>query len=153
MKKNISISKKEVSTAKKKATPKSPLDKVNKEKVIEAIHHSKGIISNAARCCNVSRTAMYRLIDKYSLRDELSSIREISLDFVESQLFKLIEGIPILDDDGNVIGWQVLPDKTCIIFFLKTIGKNRGYVERSEHINVEKKDFSELPTLEDLENL
>jgi hypothetical protein len=44
---------------------------------------------------------------------------DIALDFVESQAYKGIE-------DG---------DKSLIIFYLKTKGRKRGYVERSENIN------------------
>jgi len=42
-------------------------------------------------------------------------------------------GIPKKDEDGNMAGWVLKPDRQAIEFFLKTKGRHRGYVERTEH--------------------
>lgn len=49
------------------------------------------------------------------IKKKLSQL-DIALDFAESELFKQIK-------EGNITG---------VIFFLKTKGKKRGYIERSE---------------------
>jgi len=49
-------------------------------------------------------------------KEKVESVGDIALDFAESELFKQIK-------EGNITG---------VIFFLKTKGKKRGYIERSE---------------------
>ena len=57
------------------------------------------------------------VVERYpDLKDVLVEAREGALDLAESKLIKLIK-------EGNL---------TAIIFFLKTQGKHRGYVERQE---------------------
>lgn len=44
-------------------------------------------------------------------------------------------GIPIRDEKGQIIGWTLKPSREAIEFFLKTRGRNRGYVDRTETIH------------------
>lgn len=78
---------------------------------------SKGIISTACDAAQISRMTFYRWKkEDPEFASLVSEIEEASIDYVES---KLIENI-----DQN---------KTSeILFYLKTKGKNRGYVERQE---------------------
>ena len=65
----------------------------------------------------MGRTQFYQwLKDDEEFKKQVDDISNITLDFAESQLHKQIM-------DGNT---------TATIFYLKTKGKNRGYVERSE---------------------
>jgi hypothetical protein len=50
------------------------------------------------------------------IKQQLKKYRDVAIDFAESQLHKQIK-------EGN---------STATIFFLKTKGKKRGYVERQE---------------------
>jgi hypothetical protein len=85
--------------------------------MIEALKKSLGIVSTAAKSCGVSRDQHYTWCkDDDVYRAKVEDIRNIALDFAESQLMKQI-------NDGNT---------TALIFFLKTQGKRRGYVERQE---------------------
>lgn len=88
------------------------------EQMIEAIKAANGIIATAARRLGCDRSTVYAYINKYktvaAARDEA---RETTLDWVES---KLMEQIGV----GNM---------TAIIFYLKTQGKQRGYIERVDH--------------------
>lgn len=91
---------------------------LNPELVAARLAKNHGNITLVADEFGVTRTAVYNLIRKRpTLQRILSDAREGCLDHAESALFaKVCEGE----------GWAV-----C--FLLKTLGKNRGYVERSEH--------------------
>jgi len=69
----------------------------------------------------------------------------------ESAHRKLRNGIPINDEDGTMIGWVEKPDRAAIEFFLKTIGKEHGYVERQEITGAEGRDLT--PPIFNFKNL
>ena len=108
---------------KKKVNPQlANRTELNKKTVIAALNASLGVVSTACKRAGVSRTQFYEWIKTdEEFKSSVDEISDIAIDFVESRLFKRIE-------DG---------DTTSIIFFLKTKGKARGYVERAEHINVD----------------
>lgn len=88
-----------------------------KKELIEAMENCHGIVSDACKSVGVSRVTYY---DYYKndpeFKASIDSIEGTVIDFVENKLFEKIE-------KGDV---------TCIIFYLKTKGKNRGYIEKSE---------------------
>lgn len=102
------------------------------EKIAE-IYKKKGCnITAACAALNISRVTFYKRKEKSKKLQELIEEADESLiDFAES---KLVEHI----NDGDV---------TSLIFFLKTKGKKRGYVERTEH------DVNANPFLELMESL
>lgn len=75
-----------------------------------------GNISTAAESLGVERKTLYTWIEDESLQDVVIEGRNARLDFAESKL------------DQNINNG----DTTAIIFLLKTLGKERGYVERQE---------------------
>jgi hypothetical protein len=88
----------------------------NKKKaMLDALEHSYGIVTTAAKIAGVGRTTHYRWLnedDEY--KQAVDDIDNAALDFAESALHgKIAKG-----------------DTTAIIFFLKTKGKKRGYSER-----------------------
>ena len=85
--------------------------------VAQAIRDTNGMVSAAARKLGVSRQTVYRYINQYvSVKEAVDDAREQLLDMTESKLFEAVK-------DGNV---------TAAMFVLKTVGRNRGYVERQE---------------------
>ena len=84
--------------------------------VIEALEKSLGVVSIACKAAGVSRTQFYEWMKVAEFKRRVDDIKEITLDFAESKLHKLIDG-------GNV---------GATIFYLKTRGKKRGYVEIQE---------------------
>jgi hypothetical protein len=102
--------------------------KVTNQQVIDALERSAGILSAAAELLPVSRQAIQDRINRYpSLAVAQMEIKEKNIDFAES---KLMQGIK----SGNM---------TAIIFYLKTMGKDRGYMERQQVEDVTKYyDFS-----------
>ena len=98
------------------------------EKIAE-VYKKKGCnITAACAALNITRQTFYnRKLNSKKLCEMIEDADESLLDFAES---KLVEHI----NDGDV---------TSLIFFLKTKGKKRGYVERSEH-DVNSNAFQEL---------
>jgi hypothetical protein len=89
----------------------------HKKAIIEALEQSLGVVTTACKKVNVSRTQYYIwLKEDKEFADAVNDIDNIALDFAESQLHKQIK-------EGNT---------TATIFFLKTKGHKRGYVERQE---------------------
>lgn len=88
-----------------------------REQIIEVLEQNGGLLRSSAQKMKVSRTALYKWIEAdASLSASLDSIREGMIDFAEGKLFKLIQ-------DEN---------PQAIFFYLKTIGRKRGYTERLE---------------------
>ena len=88
-----------------------------KENLITALEKTKGIVTDACKQANISRSTYYKYYKQDDqFKADVDEINNIALDHAESKLFKLI-------DDCNV---------TAIIFYLKTRGKSRGYTEKQE---------------------
>ncbi len=87
-----------------------------KKSVLEALEKSLGVVTTACKAAGVSRTQFYEWLKEPEFKAKVDEVKEITLDFAESKLHKLIDG-------GNV---------GATIFFLKTKGRSRGYVEHQE---------------------
>lgn len=87
------------------------------KKIIAALKEDRGLLTMAARRAGVS----YRTVNRYanefpSVRQAVYDAKESMLDVAENELYKKIK-------NGNIV---------ATLFFLKTKGKIRGYVERQE---------------------
>jgi hypothetical protein len=88
-----------------------------KKAMILALTKSLGIVTTACKIVDIDRGTHYNWMrDDPEYKAQVESLKDVVLDFAESKLHKKI-------DDG---------DTTATIFFLKTQGKGRGYIERSE---------------------
>jgi len=100
-----------------------------KEQMLEALEKSLGIVSTACKMVDVGRTTHYEWMKSdEEYKKAVDSIQDSVLDFAESHLYKLVK-------EGN---------PAATIFFLKTKGKKRGYIERQEIEVTEKKPLSWL---------
>jgi len=89
----------------------------HKKAILEALEQSLGVVTSACKKVGIGRTTFYGwLADDKEFAEQVKDIENVVLDFAESQLHKQIK-------DGN-------PSST--IFYLKTKGKKRGYVEKME---------------------
>ena len=89
----------------------------NKKAMLEALEKSLGVVTTACKQVGISRMSHYRYLeDDPQYAKDVRDIENVALDFAESKLHKQI-------DKG---------DTTACIFYLKTKGKQRGYVERIE---------------------
>jgi hypothetical protein len=88
---------------------------ITAEQTVKAIQGSGGFVTQIAKRLGCSPRHVYRLLDKYqTAKDALFDERESMLDMAEGEMYKKIKG----------------GDTTMIIFYLKTQGKKRGYVEQ-----------------------
>ena len=103
-----------------------------KKAMIQAMEKSLGIVTTACRNVGIARDTHYRWMrDDDDYRKAVESIEGIALDLAESKLHEEILG-------GNT---------AAIIFFLKTKGKRRGYVEKQEvETTIKQPDFSGIST-------
>jgi|TARA_B110000908_G_scaffold172206_1_gene238353 hypothetical protein len=90
---------------------------IKKEAILSALENSLGVVTVACKSVDIPRSTYYKwLKEDEKFAEQVKDIENIALDFGESQLHKQI-GL------GNT---------SATIFFLKTKGKKRGYIERSE---------------------
>ena len=85
--------------------------------MVEALEKSLGIVTTACKAVGISRETHYRWTredEEYKMAVE--SVADIALDFAESKLHQSISS-------GS---------DAATIFYLKTKGKKRGYIERQE---------------------
>lgn len=89
----------------------------HKKAMIEALEQSLGIVTSACKKVGIGRTTHYEwLKTDEEYKKNVESIEDVALDFAESQLHLQIQ-------DGST---------ASTIFYLKTKGKKRGYIERTE---------------------
>ena len=83
-----------------------------KEQLLSYLKQSLGVVTTACDAAGVSRRSHYRWYDSDNdYKNSVDEITNTALDFVESKLYESIKkGTP-----------------ACIIFYLKTKGKSRGY--------------------------
>jgi hypothetical protein len=102
---------------------------------IENLKRSMNNVTVACKNTNISRETYYRWLeeDEEFRRQCKEVVPEQNLDFVESKLFELINGISISKYvRGKEVIYKRQPDVTAVIFYLKTKGKKRGYIEKTE---------------------
>jgi hypothetical protein len=88
-----------------------------KKRLLVALEKSLGVVSTACKKAKLSRKTFYEYCkEDADFKAAVDDIQDVALDFAESRLFKSIA-------DGS---------DTATIFYLKTKGKKRGYIERQE---------------------
>ena len=88
-----------------------------KAEMILALESTKGVVTDAAEIAGIARSTHYLWMTEDKVyKDAVTDLQDVVLDFAENKLFKLV-------DKGDV---------AATLFLLKTKGKKRGYVERTE---------------------
>lgn len=88
-----------------------------KKQYLEALEKSLGVKTTACKITGIGRTTVYDWIKSdEEFRKAVDEVEQVALDFVESKLFEQIRG----------------NNTPSTIFYLKTKGKKRGYVERNQ---------------------
>lgn len=103
------------------------------KKFLKVFDSVGGNITIACKQANVkSRTTYYRWMENEAFKEKIDEVNESFIDLAESQL-RIAVG---------------RGDLQAVFFLLKTKGKSRGYVEKTEHdvsINPFEKLMRELP--------
>lgn len=88
-----------------------------KKNLIEALEKSLGVVTPACKNAGCSRETFYKYCrEDAEFKKAVDEIEGVALDFAESQLHKQIQsGVP-----------------ASTMFYLKTKGKKRGYIEKQE---------------------
>jgi len=87
----------------------------NKKRMLEALEKALGVVTTACKITSLSRAQHYKWLEEDAeYKEQCESVGEMALDYAESKLHANI-------GKGK---------ETSIIFFLKTKGKRRGYIER-----------------------
>jgi|TARA_R110000796_G_scaffold168058_3_gene284948 hypothetical protein len=90
---------------------------IKKESLLKALEQSLGVVTVACKKANIPRSTYYKwLKEDQDFSAKVKEIENVALDFAESQLHTQI-------GEGNT---------SATIFYLKTKGKKRGYIERQE---------------------
>ena len=90
---------------------------LKKEAMLQALENSLGVVTVACKQSSTPRSTYYKwLKEDEEFAKQVKEIENIALDFAESQLHSQMK-------DGST---------SATIFYLKTKGKKRGYIERSE---------------------
>lgn len=95
-------------------------DKIQHKKtlLVNAMIKNFGNVSEACKVLNINRSMFYDYYNSdLEFKTQIDDIKNIALDFVESKLIGKIK-------EGDIV---------AILFYLKTQGKKRGYVERVEN--------------------
>ena len=91
--------------------------KYTAEQIVAQVKNSGGFVTEIARRLEVSRRTVYNYKEKYAtVTEAIFEEKEGLLDLAESELLRQVRA-------GHM---------TAIIFYLKTQGKGRGYIERQE---------------------
>lgn len=117
-----------------------------KKAILTALETYHGIVTDACGSIGLPRSTFYDwLKSDPEFKAAVDEIQDVALDFVESKLFQKINGVAMLGDEGEV--YNQPPSDTAIIFYLKTRGKKRGYIERTELTGADGKDLNYNVTL------
>lgn len=103
-----------------------------KEATLEALEKSLGVVTTACKKVNVARSTFYKwLTEDKEFEAAVNDMDNIALDFAESSLHRQIQsGIP-----------------SSTIFYLKTRGKKRGYIERTEVTGADGESLAQITSI------
>lgn len=90
---------------------------IKKAAMLKAMEDALGVVTIACKTVGINRRTHYTwMADDPEYKKAIDDLQEVALDFAESKLHQSIR-------NGS---------DTATIFYLKTKGKKRGYIERQE---------------------
>lgn len=106
-----------------------------KQAMVLALHKTLGIVTKASEIVGIAPSTHYGWLkedEEYAFA--VQEVHDKAIDFAESKLFELMEGATkeVVTHNGRIVTIKEAPNTSATIFYLKTKGKKRGYVERQE---------------------
>ena len=106
----------------------------HKKAMLDALEKSLGVVTSACKSVGIGRTTFYDWMNTdEEFKKQVNDIQNIALDYAESHLHKQIK-------DGST---------SATIFYLKTKGKNRGYIERQEITGVDGENLFHVKVIDE----
>jgi hypothetical protein len=116
-----------------------------KENLLVALRNSLGVVKDACAVVGIARRTFYYWLETdQDFKSQVDTIKEESVDFVESKMFERIKGyeheavkiFPPKKSGEKPIEVKYIehypPSEVLIQFYLKTKAKDRGYVEKQQ---------------------
>lgn len=99
-----------------------------KEQVLEWLPKLRFHISKTCKKVGIHRTTLqYWLKTDEEFKKNYLAVQEEKMDDSEERLFLLSQGIPKIDQNGKLTGWEVRPHFGALVTLLKAQAKDRGY--------------------------
>ena len=87
-----------------------------KNNLLNALEKNLGVVTSACKEVNCNRSTFYKYYNNdVKFKEKVDELQNVALDFVESKLFQQIQN----------------DNPTSTIFYLKTKGKKRGFIEQN----------------------
>jgi hypothetical protein len=107
-----------------------------RKKFLEVLKKQHGNVSRACEAFGITRTTYYAWLKEEKFRENSENLLESLIDEAESSLHELIRGVTVENKakgkEEEVTVYKKAPDAYSVVFFLKTRGKKRGYIETIE---------------------
>lgn len=105
-------------TPKPAQNKKSPGKAQRKKMLLAALEKTYGVVTTACKKADIDRQTFYNYYnDDPAFAKKVDELKNVALDYAESHLFKNMQ-------DGK---------EASVIFYLKTQGKGRGYIEKVQN--------------------
>lgn len=132
----------------------------DKAKFLAALKRSLGIVSQACQATGIGRTTHYRWLKAdAAYKEEVEMIGDDAVDFGQSKLFDLMNGVSVLkgtgkyDENGDEIQERAYKRPPCsqsVQFFLRTKGRRAGFGDQQVIIHKETDVIDPEPRPNDL---
>lgn len=119
------------------------MKKPNLDEFEEALRKTGGNLTQTASLFGVTRQTIYNWCNEEpSFKAALGDQRKRLFDSCLDAARLIAVGIPIIDQDGKMVGWKERPDGQMLRYLMSTLGRDEGFGEQTT-VNLE----NPLPTV------
>ena len=121
-------------------------------KFTEIAEKAGGNISSIAKAFKVNRKTVYEWAkEDTDFQDVIDDQRGRILDECIATSRVLARGIPILDENKKIVGWEERPDGQMVRYLMSTLGRKEGFGENID-VTTAASPLSQGITIEVIEN-